>query len=218
VKSLSKWFIILVLLVAGWVFWSYGYAWLNPRPRTLSTSLKNHPAVPVVRNLKLNEFTITKLRISDLGETAPISYKNQWSNDLTFEITWVEMFNKEAWYIEFSIPVRKLGTFSPEKQHAVIDIEIGAGGDLLVTTDRSERLSLISQQRSLEITDELNHPIILAELCAQRLPDDDPRREELFLGFEGWAIRSMQLKHTKWLLENPLPTSRCTQGWSLTDE
>lgn len=217
-KKRAPWIIAVLVAIAGYAFWVHGQEWLNPRPVTLSMDVDNNPGVPVVRRVEMNGFGFADLRSTDVGDTGGLPYKSRWNNDLEFSLSWIELYNKQAWQAHFTIPVEKLAAIDADRRHVRIKIKIGAGGDLRVATNHSEFLRLIRLQRSNEITDDMRVDVVLEELCAQRLADDDPIRKHLLRGLDKWAVGSMKKRRDFWILENPLPTSRCSSDWRLKDE
>lgn len=202
-----------LLLLCGWILWTYGPGWLNPRPGRIGTSLSNHQAVPVVRDLRINDFGLASLRMSNLNDGGGIPYRNRWNNDLHIEVTWIEWFTQQAWHVTHVVPVERLSAY--ETGMVSLEMTIGAGGDFLVWTDRQDFLDMLGAKRSSEITDAMRRPDVIAELCATRLADDDPRRLALLPGFEEWAVTGAINGHRMWLLDRPMPTSRCTADWTL---
>lgn len=210
-----------LLLLCGWILWTYGPGWLNPRPGSIGTSLNNHQAVPVVRELRINDFGLASLRKSNLNDVGGIPYRNRWNNDLHIEVTWIELFTQQAWHVTHVVPVERLSAY--DIGMVALRMDIGAGGDFLVWTDRQDFLDMLGAKRSSEITDAMRRPDVIAELCATRLADDDPRRLALFAGMDKWAVRAMEHQHRNWMTyehlrpaDAPLiPTSRCTADWTL---
>lgn len=217
------WYIIPCVLLVVFFIWKNAPDWFNPRPSTLSTNVFNHQAVPVVRNVRINNFGIAYLQTSNSGDSGPVPYQSDWNNDLHFEVTWIELFNEQAWHAEFTVPIERLSTLRAGRA-ASIHIDMGGGGDLLVWTDQQAMWDLGAGSR--EITDEHLEPDAIYELCADKLADDDPRRQVLFEGMDEWAVRAMEHQHNSWMTyphvrrqgESFPPTSRCTPGWSLRHE
>jgi hypothetical protein len=206
------------LLALGWAGWTYAPEVMNPRPTILGLDVNNHLAVPIVRRVEMNGLIYSRIRASDIGESGGIPYLSRWDNNLEFSLYWVEMFNEQAWHVAFTVPVEQLSTYGEEGRVADLNVEIGPGGDVSIETAQAEFLRLIGLQQDSLITDEMVVNLVLQELCATRLADDDPARLALIAGFEEWSVRSGKMKHEQWMRDNALPTSRCTPDWTLENE
>ena len=66
-----------------------------------------------------------------------------------------------------------------KESHATINIVVGPGADIVATTAHPEVARLIALRMGKELAElQGADPVVLRELCAEPLPDDDPFTQE----------------------------------------
>lgn len=191
------------LAAVGWTALARG----ADHPTSLSTALVSHPAVPAVIRLDINGATLADLRTTNLEDLGPLPY-NEGSDHLAISITWIEHLTRDAWHVETSVPLAALTRFS-NAEVADLDIALGFGGDVRITTQTEAYWRLIEAQDPVTEADRV--PVLISDICAQALPGDDPRAVALEAGFEDWAVAGMEQRRETYLTLDggTEPVSRC---------
>lgn len=209
-RLIRKLLLILTLLtlVGSWLVWSFGASALNPRPDTLGLELRGHDSVPSLRRLEWNGTFPARYRTTDLTDLGGIFYKSDWDNTLEFKLHWVELQTNRAYQIAFDVDALDLSNFGEAKEHATLRIDIGAGGDVQVSTGNPEALRLTGLRQFDEISDDMIlDRVVLLELCAAEIPNSNPVVADMVEnGMDPTAIRGAEIRYQRWISSN-LPIS-----------
>ncbi|MFD1796747.1 hypothetical protein FQV27_12560 [Paracoccus aurantiacus] len=106
-------------------------------------------------------------------------YKSRFSDEMEFRILWYDAAEETAWMSDIMVRGRELSAYDTEREVLGLDIVVGPGADLLVTTPNADALRLMRDDRTDEITTDMRAPVVLRQLCGTSLPLDDPRIDPL---------------------------------------
>lgn len=203
----------VLALVVSWAVYSWGAAWLNPRPGTLSLEFYGHDSAPTMRRLEWNGVFPARYRTTNLTDVGGVIYNSDWNNDLDFKMHWIELQTMQAYTAEFSIDVSTLSTFGDVKDHASLRIEIGAAGDVRVSTGNQQAMRLTGLKQFDQITDDMVlDRMVLQDLCGIPITASDPVIQDMIAnGMEENAVRGAENRYKRWIAENPPLPSRCNK-------
>lgn len=151
------------------------FFWLGPtHARSMSFDYNLAPYVPGAMRVEANGQIIDHVS-SGRNSGGGSYYKSRFSDQMEFRILWYDAAEGKAWMTDIHIRGRELSAFDPERQILSLDIVVGAGADVLVTTPNAEALRLIYEGRLDETTPAMRAPVVLRKICAEPVPLNDPR-------------------------------------------
>ena len=159
---------LVLLLGAG-----MSAAFFGKRPTTISFGYASHPLTPAMKRVVVNGLVMADDVIGSRNTTGEIPYKGPFSRTLEVEATWYDILNETAWRVALDIDAAELSTYGTAGTHAEVNLLLGPGADVRVTTPHPDRLRLIGTGRQDEITPEQDVPVIIADYCATALPLTD---------------------------------------------
>lgn len=172
----------------------------------LGTTLRHHVADPAVMWLRVGDLQYAEVRMVRLnhGGGVPLGL----GGTLDYEGAWLQQDGR-AWTASFSIDPARLTTHEGAGKRGQIEITLGPGADVTVTTAHPELLKKRGvPPPSGDYADLI--PITLLETCGTPLPDDDPRMSVLESGWDlDYAVTPALARRDEFLAQNPAPLSRC---------
>jgi len=165
-----KLLVAMGLVAGGLMIWGL---WPS-RPTGLSTDINSHISTPASLYLSLNGRTIVDGTIGGRGETGGATYGSRWGDALNWDLAWYDILADRSYRLKFTISASELATFGGDGSHATIDIVVGPGADIIATTTDHEVARLIGLRQTEDVSALQKPRIILREICAEPLPDDDP--------------------------------------------
>ena len=197
-------------LVGGLMIWGL---WPS-RPTGLSTDIHSHISTPASLYLSLNGRTVVDGSIRGRGETGGATYGSRWGDALNWDLAWYDILADRSYRLKFTISASELATFGEDGSHATIDIVVGPGADIIATTTDHEVARLIGLRQTEDVSALQKPRIILRELCAEPLPDDDPLAQKLKETSQanGWAdqLKESMENRARFLSNNEAPQPRCS--------
>jgi hypothetical protein len=163
-----------VTFIAALLFLWFG----STHARSMSFDYNLAPYVPGAIRVEANGQIIDRVS-SGRNSGGGSYYKSRFSDEMEFQILWYDAAEETAWMSDITVRGRELSAYDPEREVLGLDIVVGPGADLLVTTPNREALRLIHEGRLDETTPEMRAPVVLRQLCGTSLPLNDSRIEPL---------------------------------------
>jgi len=208
---------LIGVLVVGFI----GYMlWLD-RPRVLGLDYKSHAVTPSVKQMQVNGRMMVRDSVTGRGESRGADYAHRFTDRMDFVVLWYDFLEERAWTAEFSVHGRELSTFGNKRDHAMLEVRVGPGADITVTTPNLEALRLAGTGRGNELHAEdgsvlpqYRDPVVLREICARPVPVDDP--EIQFMIERSTAEMQFHIDRAfdavkRTYGEGPMPQPRCGQ-------
>ncbi len=198
---------IAVAAVMIWGLWP-------SRPTGLGTDITSHISTPASLYLSLNGREIVNGSIRGRAEGGGATYASRWGDALNWDLAWYDILADRSYRLKFAVAASELATLDTEKSNATISIVVGPGADIVVTTAHPEVARLIALRKGKELAElQGADPVILRELCAEPLPDDDPLAQKLKENSRanGWAdqLEESMENRARFLGNNLPPSPRC---------
>ena len=203
------WIALVIVLLGASITLARMTIW--KRPSGLGSTIVNSYMSPSVIRATLNGMRLVDRDTGGQSAGGGFPYADAFSDKMNFELTWYDILAKKAYRISFTMRAKELSTFGDVRDNAMVDVEMGPGADVTVTTPDPEEMRLIG----LKLSEELaalpqQPPVVLRELCATEVPLDDPVVKILAGTVEDWSF-NRAMDHRQALIEQRgIVTSRCT--------
>ncbi len=186
--------------------------WANTqnRPTALSAGIHTHEADPAALHVRINDLVFVDSTLEGRNVTDGIPYSAALGDDLEVKLWWFNLDSRTHYTASVTLDARSLSTFGEDGTHAALDITVGPGADVEVTTPHPEGLRLVGLNRMDEITPDMDVPVVLAKLCGT-VQDGDTSPEGILMraaGDEGSLAYAAERKENA-IRHSGAPVSRC---------
>ena len=187
----------------------------NSRPTSFSIDIEPSPDRLSVLRAIVNGMAVVDSSMRGRLKTGPLNYQSTFGANLAVHVMWYDILDKQFYEKAFDLDVRTFSTFGEEAIHAAVTIVVGPGADVTVTTPHPEVLRLVGLNRMDDITPEIDVPVVLAELCADRLNKDPSEGGILMSSSTNKASLANEMEQRdNWLRQNQAQPARCVGGKS----
>jgi len=206
-KVVGKLLIAVVVLAVGGASM---FGFLNKRPTSLSLKAHPHPSILAALHVIGNELVLVDSSLRGRSQTGGFNYQSGFGAAVSFDVMWFDVEAEQYYATSFELDANDLSTFGEEGTHASLEITVGPGADVAVTTPHPEGLRLVGLNQMDDITPEMDVPVTLLALCAKRR-DADPSRDGILSRVLGDAssMESATRNRDNWLSQNTAPQPRC---------
>jgi len=206
-----KLLVAMGLVAGGLMIWGL---WPS-RPTALGTDIRSHISTPASLYLSLNGRKIVDGSIRGRAEGGGATYGSRWGDALNWDLAWYDILADRSYRLKFTISASELATLDVDGRDATINILVGPGADIVVTTAHPEVARLIALRMGKELAELKDaDSVILRELCAEPMAADDPLTQKLKETSQanGWAdqLKESMENRARFLSNNEAPQPRCS--------
>lgn len=186
------------------------FGFMNKRPSSLSISIHPHPASLAVLRAVVNGADVVDSSLRGRTQAGPLSYQSASGAALSIQLMWYDLDADRYYFKDLSLDSRTFSTYDKQGDRAAVTIEVGPGGDILITTPHPQSLLLVGANRMDEITPEMEEDVVLATLCADPLAKDPSQGGILMRALDDdIALTRAREQRDNWLRDTAAPQPRC---------
>lgn len=186
------------------------FGFLNKRPTALDLQVYSHPSIVAALHVIGNDFRFVDFSLRGRSQVSGFNYQSMFGAKVAFDVMWYDVEAEQFYATSFDINANDLSTFGEEGIHASMRITVGPGADVTITTPQPELLRLLGLNLMDDITPEMDVPVTLLELCAER-HESDPSPSKALSGVSqtGTDVLYFKQRRDDWLSNNAAPQPRC---------
>ena len=176
-------------------------------PATISSTVAASPVAPAAKRMTLNGVVISERSLQRANQTGGVPYPQ--GGVIEIDVAWLEAESRRAYAATVQVDAARLATFGGRGDHGRLDVLLGPGADVTVTTPAQSELDRAASNAPIDTTTPVAAATTLVATCARRLSGSDPRVADLAAGIEDFALRRVLRNRDAFLARNPRPASRC---------